>query len=81
MFCFNFIIDITKTNVLLISNVFYYAYTTSIFLKKHDDFFKKYLNITIIVIKNTTSKAIFEYLFKFYNPVKPVKFINNYDEL
>ena len=79
--CFNFIIDISQTNIMLINNVFYYAYNTSIFLKKYDDLFKQYLNLSIVIIKNETTKNIFEYLFKFYKPVKPLKFKKNYNEL
>ena len=76
---FIFIIDVTKVSILSIKNIFGYTYNTSIFLKKHDPFFEKYLIKTIIVMKNKFNKKIFEYLFQFYKPIKPIEFCEDYE--
>jgi len=74
---FYLIIDISKTTMLKIKNIFDYVYKCTLFFKKHHPFIEKHLYGTIIIMENRINKTIFEYLLKFYKPIRPYKFIKN----
>lgn len=78
---FYLIIDISKTSMLQIKNIFDYVYKCTIFFKKHHLFIKKYLFGTIIIMENKINKKIFEYLLTFYKPIRPYKFTNNINNI
>ena len=74
---FYLIIDISKTAMLKIKNIFDYVYKCTIFFKKHHIFIEQYLFGSVIIMENKINKIIFEYLLKFYKPIRPYKFIKN----
>ena len=78
---FYLIVDISKVSMLKINNVFDYIYKFTIFFKKHDPFLQYYLFGTIIIMSSEINMTIFEYLLKFYKPVRPYKFCKNYNDI
>lgn len=74
---FYLIIDISKTAMFKIKNIFNYIYKCTIFFKKHHHFIQEYLYGTVIIMENKINKKIFENFLKFYQPIRPYKFIKN----
>lgn len=78
---FYFIVDISQTTIMNITNIFDYVYKFTLFFKKHDLFLQNHLYGTIIIMTSKINKVIFDYLLSFYKPTRPYKFYKNYNEI
>ena len=50
------------------------------FLMKYNSFFKKNLISNCFIIENKSIKKLIDLFLKYYTPVKPIKFFNNFND-
>ena len=75
------IYDTTECCLINLPNYLYYVNSISTFLRSHHEFYRDYLNKTLIITKTELGKKLCNGVLMNYTPTRPIKFINSGDSI